>query len=264
MVIVGQQDHSALSHFEDKRLAILPQPLVTLGAGSATRIAISTGVVPVARIRSVWRGYEYGSLGPHLSDADVTLTRNADGSEFVMVTPPKAGSLRLTLQVIYTDGVIASQSLDYTVGTSEDTPARLIFVASGLDQTAKVGTLYLNLESTSGRQIGVTPLAFYNNGEAPVVIPRTEVTFQVRNGTASNSVIDFDPTTGIVKALRPGHALIQGIFRGAKAYVCVVVASTAHGTVRSDCRDLKTSDERVESVEEAPTGSGPSIIVKPK
>jgi hypothetical protein len=65
------------------------------------------------------------------------------------------------------------------------------------------------------------------------------LTFKVIAADENNPPIAFNGTTGVITALRIGHALVQATFEGVSTLVCVNVQEDAgDGNDRTVCTDL--------------------------
>jgi len=105
------------------------------------------------------------------------------------------------------------------------------------DDLSLGGLIYLNLDKPFGHQL--LPSMKLGPSSLPLPINQRSVTYRVTSGE-SRRVISFDPSTGFIRPVGAGQALVEAFYNGARAYACVVVVQR-DPMVKFDmnrCRDL--------------------------
>ncbi|HTV82623.1 MAG TPA: hypothetical protein VME18_08230 [Acidobacteriaceae bacterium] len=103
-----------------------------------------------------------------------------------------------------------------------------------------IGTVYLGLaDPVEFQDAGLFPRAFYAGAQHPVPIPYKDVKFTVISKTPADPPISLDDTTGEVKPVHLGHALVLTTFQGLDALTCIDVQRHGEdGCDRTVCREL--------------------------
>jgi hypothetical protein len=182
---------------------------------------------------------------------ELPLQRAPDGSTYVNFVPIRLGKLELRVTVGFKDGGIDTDSVEVDVDhLPSEAPRRLILCdpAVRVDYTRKAGTLHFGLSPPSAPEL-VVPVAFYRGIDSPIPlnpIPGSllgEIVLTVITRKDQQSPIALNPTTGEVKAVGIGQALIKATLRGKSAYACADVMRVSDDwNQRSDCRDFLPPD----------------------
>lgn len=231
---------------EDRRVKIeLKTPDMKLAQDNQVPLNLQGNAVLSVSAR--WTPYsQAGVLDPGFEDSGaVPLHHAQDGSTYVDVVPTKLGKLRLGLLFTFGDCVLGNTYADVSVHLPDRDPARLILAdpAVTVDYTRKAGTLHLDLSPQFSKEL-LTLVAFYKGVDYPVPITTGhDVVFSVIPRKNQPSPIVYDASTGEVKALKFGQALIKATLRGKSAYACVDVMRDAREFMqRSNCNDFLPPD----------------------
>jgi hypothetical protein len=81
------------------------------------------------------------------------------------------------------------------------------------------------------------PFAWFQPNGWPIALGPSDVTFAVQQAT--DPVIQLDPATGTVTAVRLGHALVRTRFAGTESETCVVVMANATEGDPSNCDEIR-------------------------
>jgi hypothetical protein len=220
-------------------------------------------------VRSVgarWTQYsQTGVLEPGSEGFALAPLRHAeDGSAYVDVVPTKLGKLRLGLLLEFGDCILGNSFADVSVHLPDRDPERLILADTTVrvDYTRKAGTLHLSAQSLKEF---LTPVAFYKGVDYPVPITvGDEVAFAVIPRKNQAPPVTYDRSTGEIKTVRPGQALIKATLRGRSAYACVdVMQEGADFSQRSNCNDFLPADltEPIDEPQQMPKVAGPDAAV---
>jgi len=202
----------------------------------------------VSRIVGSWKFSEpYIESQVIAEPENLTLQHAEDGSAYVNFVPIRLGKLQLRIYVAFKDGGFDTDSVEVNVDRlPEQAPQRFILSdpAVRIDFKRKAGTLHLALSAHSPAEL-LIPVAFYQGINSPIPfnpIPATllnDIVFTVVTRRNQRSPIAFNPSTGEVKAVMVGQALVKATLNGKSAYACVDVMPRADDwNQRSNCNDF--------------------------
>lgn len=112
-------------------------------------------------------------------------------------------------------------------GSEDDGPDRPV---------SEVRTMHL-VAVPEGNTRALFPFVSFDTHHVPLALRPQDVSFSVVQ--PSDPVIRLDPETGIVTALRLGHALVQTRFDGAEIETCAVVMTSLKNGDPSNCEELR-------------------------
>jgi len=235
------------AHWEEGRVKVKLATL-DMAIAQANKIPLDLHGFSASRITADW------SFSNPLIESQVIaqpeelpLQHAEDGSPYVNFVPIRLGKLQLRILVAFKDGNFSSDSVEVNVDRLPDqAPSRLILSDPKvrIDFTRKAGTLHLDLSPGSNDEL-LVPVAFYSGITSPIPlnpIPSTildDIAFTVIPRRNQPSPIAFNPSTGEVKAVRIGQALVRATLRGKSAYACVdVMKDVREFNERSNCSDF--------------------------
>lgn len=234
-------------HVEEGRVKIdLDTQEMTVA--QANRVSLNLHGYAVSRIMAGWK-----FLNPTIESEviaepqELTLQHAEDGSTYVDFVPIRLGNLQLRIYVAFKDGGFDTDSVEVNVDRlPQQAPQRLILSdpAVRIDFKRKAGTLHLALSAHSSAEL-LVPVAFYNGIDSPIPltpIPAAllkDIVFTVVTRRDQRSPIAFSPSTGEVKAVMVGQALVKATLDGKSAYSCVDVMPRGDDwNTRSNCNDF--------------------------
>jgi len=167
-------------------------------------------------------------------------TRNADGTVSVNVFPMNFGKQEFTFFIRFEDGGVALKKMSAEVDVGDVRPTS---IGQWCDRETPGKDLPLRLvppkngtEDFRGKA-QLVPDVCYDGVRTAVPVPAMAVKYEVRND-GKDPAIELDASTGKVKAIHPGQALIQQSFTGLAMDTCVVVASLDEPDA-SNCRQMR-------------------------
>ncbi|MGB7355407.1 MAG: hypothetical protein WA374_03105 [Acidobacteriaceae bacterium] len=165
------------------------------------------------------------------------LWRN-DGTAYVNLVPSRRGDLKLNVQVFFEDRKESEASADAIVKLPEEKPVTFAIHTPGRDDPGREGTIYMDL-SPIGNQDVLRAGAVYKAGGSPVAIDVKDVDFEVIATPGQPPPVTVDGTTGFIRAVHYGHALIVARFEGLSSLTCVdVVGRLENGGDPTVCAEL--------------------------
>jgi hypothetical protein len=176
--------------------------------------------------------------------AVLPILHRSDGSAYVKVTPRHLGKVVLKFRAYFPDGGYTNTETILNVGPPARSPLRLIVGQPGIPAN-NIREMRLYLQGGLSKD-ALTIGAIYDNVKEQIQIDPTLASFVVR--TANNvSVIDLDTSTGRIKPLQPGEALIETTFGGWSNLSCVLVEDkwAANEGATPDCKSLLLEGERL-------------------
>lgn len=195
-------------------------------------------------IHHIWVSLSYdapdGTLRrpPHSSMQGKVLS-DASGNEYINITPKRLGRLHADITVFFDDGLVDKADIDADVVLANRRPKKLVIAISDGNPGIVRPTLYLALSNSRYRIGGLFPRVYYDGDPDPIPIPAKEVQFRIISGTDNGPSISIDSSTGEVKAVHRGHALVITTFQGLRALTCVnVMQFPSDGSDRTVCREL--------------------------
>jgi hypothetical protein len=169
---------------------------------------------------------------------------HGDGSAYVKVIPRHLGKVVLKLRAYFPDGGYTNTETTITVGPPARSPEKLIVGQLGIPAT-NIREMRLYLQGGLSKD-ALTIGARYDNLKEQIQIDPTLASFVVR--TANNaSIIDLDRSTGRIKPLQPGEALVETTFGGWSNLTCVLVENKPAPSegATPDCKSLLLDGERL-------------------
>ncbi|HEY1213361.1 MAG TPA: hypothetical protein VGE93_06980 [Bryobacteraceae bacterium] len=177
--------------------------------------------------------------------ASVSALHKPDGSDSIKVTPRALGPVVLQVIARFADGGFTKSEVVLNVQPSTEIPEKLVVGEWGtpMDQARWVSAFLDPKAPTSG----LTVSALYKNVTEEVKIGPSFASFEVRTANNSSPAISIDNTTGLIKPLRGGDALVETSFGGWTNLTCVVVEDhydLSHLS-HQNCRSLLRPGEQV-------------------
>jgi hypothetical protein len=197
-------------------------PSEPVGLGQAVRIPLQLSgpsvvdiavdqIGPGGRLRNESNGEPVGS-------GRARILGQGAGSATIEVTPLALGSITLRVSVLFADGGLATRDFHLNVVPS----------AQGLEQFDlnkgfKVLALVLD-DREQDRQAYLFPEAQYKGLQDPVYLDGSDLLHLTVDQPEDDPVIQVDPN-GLIRALRPGNAIISGHLDGVQDSIKVIVYS---------------------------------------
>ena len=177
------------------------------------------------------------NIGPKTMNIGM-VDHSADGSAFVTLVARRPGTVEFRISMLFADGGVATRTISVPVKLPDHAPVRLTNRAggSGTDAGMSVTTMHL-LTNAPDNVRSLFPFAWFQPNGWPIALGPSDVTFAVQQ--ASDPVIQLDPATGTVTALRLGHALVRTRFAGTESETCVVVMANATEGDPSNCDEIR-------------------------
>ncbi len=174
--------------------------------------------------------------------AILPVTNHANGSASIKVTPLALGQLVLQIVGRFADGGDTKAEVVLNVQPPERTPDKLIVGDwAAPSSTARFVSAFMN---PKGVNYGLTVGAVYENVTDQVDIDPSFASFEVR--TANDTpIIELDKSTGRIKPLRVGEALVETNFGGWTNLTCVVVKDHFDSRNLLNCKSLLQPGERL-------------------
>jgi len=200
----------------------LSAPDRAVGLGQPLRLALKlTGpdIVDIA-VDQIGPG---GSLrnesnGVPVGGGRATILSRRDGAATIAVTPLALGSVTLRVSVLFADGGLATRDLQLNV-----VPSAQGLASFDLNKGFKVLALVLD-DREQDRQAYLFPEVQYRGMRDPVYLDDSSRLHLAVDQPEDDPVVQIDPG-GLVHALRPGKAVITGIFDGVPDSIQVIVYS---------------------------------------
>jgi hypothetical protein len=162
-------------------------------------------------------------LLPYLPEggfAVLPILYHADGSAYVKVIPRRLGQIVFEIWANFPDGGYVKTETVLTVGLPDRLPQKLIIGQLGVpNANTPQMTVYLKPETA---RRALTTGVVYENLKEQIQIDPAFVSFEVRTANDA-SIIELDKSTGSIKPLQVGEALVQTTFGGWTNLTCVVV-----------------------------------------
>jgi hypothetical protein len=225
---------------EPCRIRILPI-FVPLKVGQLNEIPIERQGTP-AFAKVDLRYYDAKSKVETLEHKGrAVFQHHEDGREYVEVLPEQLGKVEITVYSIYYDLHSENVSTDADVQLSDQKPSSFEISKGGGTQFLDTsGTLYLDLAGRYRAQ-KLVPLAKYAGASNPTVLRAENVQFDLITTPGVSAPISIDRSTGQVKALHLGRAIVHSTFLGFDVLTCVSVVENAGfpGSAGiTDCKEL--------------------------
>ncbi|MBB5059737.1 hypothetical protein HDF16_004466 [Granulicella aggregans] len=179
-----------------------------------------------------WKG-EWSRTG-------MPFKQNDDGTVALNLFPMNFGTNEFTFSVLFVDGGVALKKMTAEVDSGNVKP---ISIGQPCAAESTDADLPLALvPPKDGHEVfpgksTLSTYACYSGVRTSVSVPTTAVKYQIRS-EGKEAPIEFDASTGTVKAIRSGQALVQRSFAGLTSTTCVVVAPMEDPEA-SNCRHLR-------------------------
>jgi hypothetical protein len=177
---------------------------------------------------------------PHFPEggwAMVPVLYHPDGSASITVVPRLLGQIVLRIVARFPDGGESKADAVLMVQPPQRSPDKLVVGQRGAPTiNAPSVSIFLKPET---RTYALTVGAFYGNEKEQIQIDPAFASFQVR--TANNApIIALDKSTGSIKPLQLGEALVETSFGGWTNLTCVVVKNDFDPNERNspNCKSL--------------------------
>jgi hypothetical protein len=151
--------------------------------------------------------------------AMLPVLHHADGSAYVKVIPRALGQVVLKITARFPDGGETQTEAEITVAPPNRSPDKFIVGEPGLKRSTPRMVLYLKPEPRL--RVPAIQAAYGSEGEWIQINPAF-VSFKIR--TANDApIIELDSTTGLIKPLQKGEALLETTFQGWSNPTCILV-----------------------------------------
>lgn len=206
-------------------------------AGKSNRLGMSVSGADVSRVavKLIYRE-DTGALLPKFLGF-VPSVVESDTHSHLDIVPPMVGACTMRLTVYFSDGMVENLSKAVRIQLPDSAVASFYVTLNGQSAERETGTVQLGLTTPSGSRL-LMPMAKFDGSDTPVIVPPESVAFEVLAAPGAEDPISLDPRTGIVKAVRVGHALVIARFRSATSLVCVAVSANEDATDRTECEEL--------------------------
>jgi hypothetical protein len=155
--------------------------------------------------------------------AQLPILHHPDGSAYIKVTPIRLGHLRLRFWTHFPDGGYTKTEIEVTVEPPERAPTKLIVAQLGMPSQTHMIEMNVYMKPVTNRS-AITVSAFYEGVKQLIPIYASYASFEIRTANDA-SIIDLDRTTGYIKPLQVGEALVKTSFAGWTNLTCVLVES---------------------------------------
>ncbi|MGB6690086.1 MAG: hypothetical protein WBE76_19790 [Terracidiphilus sp.] len=204
----------------DRLTASIPDRPV--GLGQPVRIPLhlaGPSVVDIAVDQSGVSGsLRNESKGVPVGSGRAKILSQDDGTTTIEVTPLALGSLTLRVSVLFADGGLATRDLRLNV-----VPSAQGLASFDLNKGFKVLALVLD-DREQDRQAYLFPEVQFKRLRDPVYLDDSSQLHLAVDQPEDDAVIRVDPN-GLVHAVRPGTAIINGNFDGVRDSIKVIVLS---------------------------------------
>ena len=200
--------------------------------------------------------YSPGDTGPHKTPhfpkggwATLPVLHRADGSAYVNVVPRALGQVVLEIKARFPDGGETHTEALISVDPPDRSPEKFIV---GEDRGDLVIPLYLKPYPTVS--VPHIQAIYGSEGDAYQINPAF-VSFKIRTANDAH-IVELNKTTGLIRPVRPGQALLKTTFQGWSNLTCIVVEDKFNPSPvpRPPCESLLLPGEKLAT----PTRSGNS------
>jgi hypothetical protein len=225
-----------------------PEPLKVAEKAEISLILHNKGLTSVVATQNRYLDPEhkfrdvYGIDG---GDQTLPVRYRPDGSAYIELIPLRLGEIELTVFGSFPDRASDRNSAFIQVVPSERKPIAMIVGSAGRPDT-DTDILRLNLDDSHPWAQGpkqmayLYPAAYYLDLHVPIEVDRPFARFTVRQ-PEDDPVIEFDQTSGGMKPLRRGAALVETFYGGLVKRTCVLVRVARDINDRGDCEPLFSS-----------------------
>jgi hypothetical protein len=183
-----------------------------------------------------------------------SLLHGPGGTSFIQFAPSVLGKLSLGIIVFFQDGGIARKNEDVETVLPSRPPEKFI-IQQNHGNPWNTNRMY----ATVNRSTWLNTVAYYPGFDKPIQLPAANIVFHVLND-AGREPLQLDPTTGTIKPVNAGRALVQADFAGLTTFTCILVFPSAGGGSVDDCHDLLPQGKSFPS---QPEFSPPKIRTRP-
>jgi hypothetical protein len=153
--------------------------------------------------------------------AVVPVLYRADGTPYIEVVPRVLGEMTLRISGRFPDGGETEAEGVVTVTVPQATPKKLIV---GTDGAPGVNAPWLPVyQKPSTQTYGLSIRAIYGDVPEQIDVDPALASFRVRSERNQPPIISVDKSTGRIKPLRSGAALVETTFGGWTSLTCVTV-----------------------------------------
>ncbi|HEY0786373.1 MAG TPA: IPT/TIG domain-containing protein [Acidobacteriaceae bacterium] len=220
-----------------------PDKKITLGEPNQIDLKLASGDITVLHTHQV-RFFQGSQDAPVLIEGsvkDTPILSRPDGRNYIVVVPLHLGRTGLDVFGEATDGTIFHQVFLLDVKPPLR-PAASLTVSVGGQPGDNAGTIYLHSDRPA--RTFLVPQVSYPGLGTKVELDASAVQFLVRS-RVPGAVVMVEKTTGILRPIAPGHALIETSFGGAKNLTCVVVTDKERFYERTRCEELLAPGEKL-------------------
>jgi hypothetical protein len=206
-----------------------------------------------------WRIYRPGLKSPeYANEAKSAEYSLLPGTSIIHFTPSVIGKLRIVIMVDFLDGGVARKDEDVETVLPDRPPEKFIF------QKTSQGTWNENVTyAIVDQTVWLDTAVYYPGFDKPIRLPATDIAFRVLNDPGREP-LQLDSTTGIIKPVASGRALIQADFAGLTTFICIRVFTSNPGGAWDDCHDLLPPGKSLPPQEPLSTPPGPVVRVPPR
>jgi hypothetical protein len=199
-----------------------------------------------------WGIYRPGWTSPEYAQE----AKNAEysllpGTSIVHFTPSVIGKLKIIITVFFLDGGFARKDEDVETVLPDRPPEKLIF-QKNTGSTWNKNVTYAIVDQT----MWLITVVYYPGFDKPIHLPATDIAFRVLNDPGKDP-LQLDSTTGIIKPVASGRALVQADFAGLSTFICIRAFTSNPGGPWDDCHDLLPPGKSLPPSE--PLGSPPQV-----
>jgi hypothetical protein len=221
-----------------------------LTIGQYNKIPLDLHGYPVERITGDFGPTAEMEYPPDPDTGVLSLKRDNVGGTYVDVLPTRMGKFPLRLLVSFADGGLDSATAEVNVDRiPAETPRQflLTYPVGRMDFTKRAGTLRLDLSPQYSKSILIPAASYGVHSPVPLYpIPasvRDDIAVTVITRKNREPSVVYDVSTGEVRAVRLGQALVKATLRGKSAYACVdVMQDVREFNQRSNCEDFRPPD----------------------
>jgi hypothetical protein len=183
-----------------------------------------------------WGVYKRGILRPESAwepkSPEYSLLPSVTGASFIHFTPTEIGKLNISILVFFQDGGFARKDEDVEAVLPDRSPEKLIF-PKNTRSTWNANWMYAIVDHA----VWLDTVVYYPGFDQPIHLPATDIVFHVLN-EPGREPLQLDSSTGTIKPVAAGRALVQADFAGLTTFVCVRVFASNPGGPWDDCHDL--------------------------
>ena len=177
-------------------------------------------------------------------DQELPVLHRPDGTAYIRLVPMELGDIEMGIMGNFAGKQLDRSTAKLHVGLSSRKPVEIWIDPNGFALQQNI----IRLDIDEPRWAGKTneawqylfPVAFYPDVRSHVYLDVASVEFKVRQ-PAGAPVIAFDRSTGRMKPLRQGDALVETWFSGVVRRTCIQVRNSSMPFDRSNCKQLRAA-----------------------